>query len=89
MSMYEQRRIVLQENLDRGKTQLERNKLGQFGTPISLARDIITYGIKLLPDDEPIRFFDPAVGTGAFFSRFKGPFSIQAQTGGNQPSGQD
>jgi len=36
---FEEQRIALQAGLDGGKTQAERNRLGQFATPTSLAVD--------------------------------------------------
>ena len=64
----EQRRCDLQAALDARKSQAERNKLGQFATPTQLARDMLTFGLGLLPKGESIRFFDPAIGTGSFYS---------------------
>ncbi len=64
----EQRRLALQAALDAAKTQEERNRLGQFATPTSLAWQIVLSAVRCLPDDEPVRFLDPAIGTGAFFS---------------------
>lgn len=64
----EQKRIVLQADLDAEKTQAERNRLGQFATPTALARDILEYALKLIPQHEKIRFLDPAIGTGSFYS---------------------
>ncbi len=64
----EQRRRTLQVELDGHKSQAERNKLGQFATPTQLARDVLAYGLSLLPDTEPVRFLDPAIGTGSFYS---------------------
>ena len=64
----EQRRVVIQRQLDSEKTQLARNKLGQFSTPPSLALDIAAYAVSLIPADVDIRFLDPAFGTGAFYS---------------------
>lgn len=64
----ETRRLALQAALDASKTALERNILGQFATPTVLAREILAYGLSLLPGDKPVRFLDPALGTGAFFS---------------------
>jgi adenine-specific DNA-methyltransferase len=64
----EQERCALQAQLDAGKTQPERNRLGQFATPIALAADIVRYGANLLPPDKTVRFLDPAIGTGAFYS---------------------
>lgn len=64
----EQKRIALQTELDCGKTQAERNRLGQFATPTSLATDILEYASKLVPEDTKIHFLDPAIGTGSFYS---------------------
>jgi hypothetical protein len=64
----EQRRITIQADLDAKKTQAERNRLGQFATPTTLARDILEYASKLIPHKEKVSFLDPAIGTGAFYS---------------------
>lgn len=64
----EQRRLELQVKLDAQKSQEERNRLGQFATPTLLARDVVAYGISLLPKATAIRFLDPALGTGSFYS---------------------
>lgn len=64
----ELRRAGRQSQLDRAKTQAERNKLGQFATPIALAADMIKYAKTLLPTDPKIHFLDPAFGTGVFYS---------------------
>ncbi|NLW85809.1 MAG: N-6 DNA methylase [Planctomycetes bacterium] len=60
-------RLRIQTALDAAKTQLERNKLGQFATPSALASQIIDLTRQLLPTGQ-IRFLDPAFGTGAFYS---------------------
>lgn len=67
----EQNRLALQRDLDGQKTQAERNKLGQFATPTALARDVLAYGLSLLPDKEPVRFLDPAIGTGSFYAALR------------------
>src|ERR1022692_1390152 len=64
----ENRRTELQTQLDALKSQAERNKLGQFATPTQLANDVVSYGLSLLPKSVPVRFFDPAIGTGSFYS---------------------
>ena len=64
----EQQRLVLQASLDAQKTQAERNRLGQFATPTALAEDILCYANALLPSDAKVRFLDPAIGTGSFYS---------------------
>ncbi len=42
--------------------------MGQFATPPGLADEIVRYGMALLGDGESLRFLDPALGTGAFYS---------------------
>lgn len=64
----EKRRVEIQAACDAAKEQAERNRLGQFATPPHLALEIVRYAIGLLSAEEQIRFLDPAVGTGAFFS---------------------
>ncbi len=64
----EEKRCALQAALDGHKSQAERNKLGQFATPTQLARDVLAYGLALLPKGEAVRFLDPAIGTGSFYS---------------------
>jgi len=64
----EKARLKIQDELDYAKTQLERNKLGQFATPLFLALDIVKYAKELMPEKIGIRFLDPAFGTGAFYS---------------------
>ncbi len=61
-------RLGLQRQLDEGRAQAERNRLGQFATPTALATDILHCARSLLPPDEPVRFLDPALGTGSFYS---------------------
>lgn len=64
----ETERLALQSALDGQKSQEERNRLGQFATPTALARDILAYSLSLLPEGAPVRFLDPAIGTGSFYS---------------------
>ncbi len=66
--MKEQERLSLQAALDAQKTQLERNRLGQFATPTALAVDILRYAASIMQPDTKIRFLDPAIGTGSFYS---------------------
>jgi hypothetical protein len=64
----ETKRAILQAELDAGKTIEERRRLGQFSTPCKLAREVVSYSLSLLDKDEQVRFFDPAFGTGSFYS---------------------
>jgi adenine-specific DNA-methyltransferase len=64
----EDRRLALQRELDATKTQKERNRLGQFATPALLASDVLAHARTLLPKAAPVRFLDPAFGTGSFYA---------------------
>jgi len=70
----EQRRLAIQAALDAEKTQIERNRLGQFATPSVLAQEILRHAATLLPKGENVRFLDPAIGTGAFYSALLNTF---------------
>lgn len=77
-------RQIIQRELDRLKTQEQRNILGQFSTPPILAHDILRNALKIMPTDEKIRFLDPAIGTGVFFSalnHLRLPTCIEAAAG--------
>jgi adenine-specific DNA-methyltransferase len=63
----EERRLEEQARLDSLKTAAERNKWGQFATPPDLAVSIAQYARSLI-GDSPVRFLDPAIGTGSFYS---------------------
>jgi adenine-specific DNA-methyltransferase len=65
---FEAQRLLLQSGCDAEKTQAERNRLGQFATPTKLATDVLKYARTLSPADGPVRFLDPALGTGSFYS---------------------
>lgn len=64
----EEIRMSIQANLDERKSQDERNKLGQFATPLSLSLEILRYAKEVMPANSGIRFLDPAFGTGSFYS---------------------
>ncbi len=64
----EQQRSEIQATLDAQKTQAERNRMGQFATPFPLAKEILSYAKRLIPQSQQIHFLDPAFGTGAFYS---------------------
>lgn len=63
----EEERYALQQKLDAGKSEKERNILGQYSTPYPLARDMVDYVLSL-HNDEDIFFLEPSIGTGVFFS---------------------
>src|SRR5258708_3650123 len=60
-------RQLEQIRLDELKSAAERNKWGQFATPFKLALSLARYAHKTL-GGEKLRFLDPAVGTGSFYS---------------------
>jgi adenine-specific DNA-methyltransferase len=64
----EKQRLEIQKEIDRSKSQEERNRLGQFATPPALADEIVQVAKGFLPHDDPIDFLEPAFGTGSFFS---------------------
>ena len=69
----EECRQAEQIHLDGLKTAAERNKLGQFATPTPLAVSLARYAHKLM-DSRPVRFLDPSIGTGAFYSALQEAF---------------
>lgn len=80
MTTFETARLLLQTRLDGAKTQLDRNKLGQFATPTNLATEILEYAQSLIPANQKIRFIDPAFGTGSFYSALLQVFPSQIET---------
>lgn len=65
----EAKRQTIQSAIDATKTAAERNRLGQFATPNTLALDIARFvNSQLGADNGDIRFADPAIGSGSFFS---------------------
>jgi len=79
----EQRRQQEQSRLDALKTAQERNKLGQFATPPELALSIARYA-RSLQGGGHLRFLDPAIGTGSFYSALLQVFppeTIETATG--------
>lgn len=80
----EARRLILQDQLDGEKDAFERNRMGQFATPAWLAADMLRHGKTLFDKEENVRFLDPALGTGAFYSALLRIFTsarISAATG--------
>lgn len=65
----EAHRRAIQDALDARRSAGERNRLGQFATPNALAIEIARYVASLWGRKrDGIRFADPAIGTGSFFS---------------------
>ncbi len=64
----ENKRQDIQGKLDRKKSLKERNELGQFSTPHKLAIDMLAKAKLIIPKNETVKFLDPAIGTGVFYS---------------------
>jgi hypothetical protein len=65
----EARRQTMQVEIDARRSGAERNRLGQFATPNGLAVEITRYVATLIGSrSEVIRFADPSIGSGSFFS---------------------
>lgn len=68
-SSVEARRQAIQTDIDTRKSAVERNRLGQFATPNALAVDIAHYVESVIGQTKHnIRFADPSIGSGSFFS---------------------
>lgn len=70
----ETERLVQQLIIDGKMGQLERNVLGQFATPTSLATEIIKCTGDYLGSRKEISFLEPACGTGSFIYAVKKEF---------------
>src|SRR5690242_13243922 len=68
MQELEMDRLTWQATLDGDRSQKERNELGQFATPPALADDIARYALSLHGNDHGIRFLEPSIGSGSFYS---------------------
>lgn len=80
----ERQRQVIQTELDGKKTQEERNVMGQFSTPYILANDVLAHAKNIFPKRGKVRFMDPAIGTGSFYSALNNVFPesrIEVATG--------
>ena len=64
----EARRQTVQTAIDATKSAAERNRLGQFATPNVLAVEIAKYIDSVTGEKGGLRFADPSIGTGSFFS---------------------
>lgn len=80
----EQSRYLMQIATDKEKRIEERRKLGQFSTPFDLAKEIVSYGISLLTEND-IAFLEPCIGSGVFYSSLlsvaDGKLEIRGATG--------
>lgn len=81
-NLTEFRRQAIQADVDSRKTAAERNRLGQFATPNALAIEIARYVETLLaPNERGIRFADPSLGSGSFYSAALAAFGPERMAG--------
>jgi hypothetical protein len=68
----ESHRLEVQGLLDSQKDAEQRNRAGQFATPPGLALQIATYARQQWAERKDlVRFLDPALGTGSFYSALR------------------
>ena len=67
MTLTEDIRLKLQAEIDASKKSTYRNEHGQYATPPSLSHSLLKYAKNLVGDND-IKFFDPAFGTGSFYT---------------------
>lgn len=81
LEVFEKQRLDQQQHFDRSIPSHQRNIWGQFATPPLLAEAMVRLSKRFHPSGVPIKFLDPALGTGAFFSallRVFGPDGIES-----------
>lgn len=77
----EERRYQLQQSLDKEKSQEQRNVLGQFSTPFSLAKDIVSYVSGISAGQRFQEMIEPACGLGVFFSALQHVMGLERLDG--------
>ena len=77
----EEVRQLEQELVDSSKSKKDRNKLGQFSTPRTLADELLTFAKQNITAKR-IQFFDPAFGMGSFYTAFIKEFGIKSKAFG-------
>jgi len=58
----------VQQQLDAQQSLAMRNRQGQFSTPPELALQMVVLAQSMLPPDGRVRFVEPSLGTGVFYS---------------------
>jgi hypothetical protein len=73
----EAKRQAIQFSIDATRSPAQRNRLGQFATPHALALDIARFVERMIDKQMgPVRFADPSIGTGSFFSAALTTFGV-------------
>jgi methylase of polypeptide subunit release factors len=73
----ERERLRLQQQLEADPDPETRHDLGQYATPHDLATAIVKRALQFLGRRAPVRFLDPAFGTGCLFSALLGNLPSQ------------
>ena len=81
MTSHEKRRQELQARLDEPKTSLERNRLGQFATPIELANDMLSYARDLLSTEKKRSLSRSRLWNRSLLFSFVGQFPSESNHG--------
>jgi len=68
MTTIELKRQEIQYLLDSQKSASERNKMGQYSTPYTLAKQICEYIVSSFFNNSIPSFLEPSIGTGVFYS---------------------
>src|SRR3989338_11332141 len=76
IELLENDRLTKQDDIDSFKTLKERNILGQYATPPSLAKEIAIYASSLINVNK-VNFLEPAIGSGSFFSAILKTFGVK------------
>ncbi len=58
----------LDENYSFLGVALDRNKNGQYFTPISIANEMVRFALELIPQSHEIKFLEPGFGYGVFYN---------------------
>lgn len=64
----EAQRAEAQRAADSAKPSHDRNQLGQFSTPFPIACQMLGRALMEMPHNMPVKFLEPALGSGVFFS---------------------
>ena len=67
----EAQRLNHQNAIDAARDMSARNRLGQYPTRFDLARVIVRQALEFVPEGTELRFLEPALATGAFFSALR------------------
>ncbi|MYI06290.1 MAG: SAM-dependent DNA methyltransferase, partial [Gemmatimonadetes bacterium] len=79
MNPLEAERTRIQAELDAQRTRRQRNVMGQFATPGSLALEMLRSARDMVGErTSGLRFMDPAFGTGSFYSALLSVFDRES-----------